>query len=56
MTKFNLDLEKIIKEAIKDAFDEDVFLEKLAVDIQKTELMAEYPTWQEAVNSKEFKG
>ena len=22
----------------------------------KTELVAEYPTWQEAVNSKEFKG
>lgn len=40
MTKFNLDLEKIIKEAIKDAFDEDVFLEKLAIDIEKTE-----PSW-----------
>lgn len=23
---------------------------------KKTELIAEYPTWQEAVNSKEFKG
>ena len=25
-------------------------------DIGKMELIAEYPTWQEAVNSKEFKG
>lgn len=24
--------------------------------LYKTELIAEYPTWQEAVNSKEFKG
>lgn len=35
-----------------DGFTEDECLE----DFNLGELIAEYPTWQEAVNSKEFKG
>jgi hypothetical protein len=38
-------------------FDDGYVCEKLHIEeILKDKLIAEYPTWQEAVNSKEFKG
>lgn len=33
----------------------DVFEKFFEIDIKQDKLIAEYPTWQEAVNSKEFK-
>lgn len=33
-----------------------VFDELFETDIEQAKLIAEYPTWKEAVNSKEFKG
>ena len=35
--------------------DGSVFDKFFEIDIKQDKLIAEYPTWQEAVNSKEFK-
>ena len=34
MSKIDLDLETLVKEAITDNFDEDTFIERLSMDIQ----------------------
>lgn len=36
MSKLDLDIEKLVKEAIVEKFDEDIFIEQLSMDINKS--------------------
>lgn len=36
MSKFDLDIEKLVKEAIVEKFDEDTFIEQLSMDINES--------------------
>ena len=45
-------IEKTYQAIAKDGYCFDVLYEDY---IKKSKMIAEYPTWQEAVNSKEFK-
>lgn len=36
MSKFDLDIEKLVKEAIVEKFDEDIFIEQLSMDISQS--------------------
>lgn len=36
MSSFDIDLEKLVKEAVVEGFDEDVFIERLSMDINES--------------------
>lgn len=36
MSKFDLDIEKLVKEAVVEKFDEDTFIEQLSMDINES--------------------
>jgi hypothetical protein len=56
ITKIRPYNDKVIRKYYRAICDDgDVFDKLFEIDIKQDNLIAEYPTWQEAVNSKEFK-